>query len=166
MALGFVTSWYHTLQFWSCFLASQFENCHLGQILVQFEYKSVRSNALAIFIYLRDLATSIKLLSIYGFLSFFLSKSLDRQRFYVKPPSVTTNVVGLQTDDAGHAGQNSSADVARVVGLQTVAVVVTETRLIHSFSHLVFFPKSAIFRHFLQACIFLAHFGYCVHGKA
>ena len=40
-----------------------------------------------------------------------------------------TNVVGLQTDDADHAGQNSSAHVARVVGLQTDAVVVTETRL-------------------------------------
>ena len=40
-----------------------------------------------------------------------------------------TNVVGLQTDDAGNVGQNSSAHVARVVGLQTDAVVVTETRL-------------------------------------
>ena len=39
-----------------------------------------------------------------------------------------TNVVGLQTDDAGNIGQNSSAHVARVVGLQTDAVVVTETR--------------------------------------
>ena len=38
------------------------------------------------------------------------------------------NVVGLQTDDARHVGQNSSAYVARVVGLQTDAVVVTETR--------------------------------------
>ena len=38
-----------------------------------------------------------------------------------------TNVVGLQTDDAGNIGQNSSAHVARVVGLQTDAVVVTET---------------------------------------
>ena len=47
----------------------------------------------------------------------------------LKPPSVTTNVVGLQTDDVGHVDQNSSADVARVVGLQTDAVVVTETRL-------------------------------------
>ena len=46
----------------------------------------------------------------------------------LKPLSVTTNVVGLQTDDADHAGQNSSAHVARVVGLQTDAVVVTETR--------------------------------------
>ena len=45
------------------------------------------------------------------------------------PLSVTTNVVGLQTDDADHAGQNSSAHVARVVSLQTDAVVVTETRL-------------------------------------
>ena len=39
-----------------------------------------------------------------------------------------TNVVGLQTDDAGNVGQNSSAHAARVVGLQTDAVVVTETR--------------------------------------
>ena len=31
----------------------------------------------------------------------------------VKPLSVTTNVVGLQTDDAGHLGQNSSAHVGR-----------------------------------------------------
>ena len=46
----------------------------------------------------------------------------------LKPPSVWTNVVGLQTDDAGHVDQNSSADVARVFGLQTDAVVVTETR--------------------------------------
>ena len=38
------------------------------------------------------------------------------------------NVVGLQTDDADHVGQNSSAHVACVVGLQTDAVVVTETR--------------------------------------
>ena len=45
-----------------------------------------------------------------------------------KPLSVTTNVVGLQTDDAGHVDQNSSAYVARIVGLQTDAVVVTETR--------------------------------------
>ena len=42
--------------------------------------------------------------------------------------SVTTNVIGLQNDDAGHVGQNSSAQVARVVGLQTDAVVVTESR--------------------------------------
>ena len=48
---------------------------------------------------------------------------------YTKPPSVTKNVVGLQIDDAGHVDRNSSADVARVVGLQTDAVVVTETRL-------------------------------------
>ena len=40
-----------------------------------------------------------------------------------------TNVVGLQTDDAGNVGQNSSAHVARIVGLQTDAVVITETRL-------------------------------------
>ena len=45
-----------------------------------------------------------------------------------KPPSVTKNVVGLQIKDAGHVDRNSSADVARVVGLQTDAVVVTETR--------------------------------------
>ena len=37
-------------------------------------------------------------------------------------------IVGLQTDDAGHVGQNSSAHVAGVVGLQTGAVVVTEAR--------------------------------------
>ena len=47
----------------------------------------------------------------------------------LKPLSVTTNVVGLQTDDAGHVDRNSSAHVAHVVGLQTDAVVVTETRL-------------------------------------
>ena len=47
----------------------------------------------------------------------------------LKPLSVTTNVVGLQTDNAGHVGQNSSAHVARVLGLQTDAVVVTETHL-------------------------------------
>ena len=46
----------------------------------------------------------------------------------LKPLSVTTNVVGLQTDDAGQVGQNSSAHVARIVGLQTDTVVVTETR--------------------------------------
>ena len=51
-------------------------------------------------------------------------------RINLKPPSVTTNVVGLQTDDAGgHVDQNSSAHLARVVGLQTDAVVVTETCL-------------------------------------
>ena len=48
---------------------------------------------------------------------------------HVKPLSVTRNVVGLQTEVAGHVGQNSSAHVVRVVGLQTDAVVVTETRL-------------------------------------
>ena len=37
----------------------------------------------------------------------------------LKPISATTNVVGLQTDDAGHVGQNSSTHVARVIGLQT-----------------------------------------------
>ena len=47
---------------------------------------------------------------------------------YFKPLSVATNVVGLQTDDVGHVGQNSSGHVACVVGLQTDAVVVTETR--------------------------------------
>ena len=47
----------------------------------------------------------------------------------LKPLSVTTNVVGLQPDDAGHVGQNRSAHVAHVVGLQTDANVVTETRL-------------------------------------
>ena len=47
---------------------------------------------------------------------------------FLKPLSVTKNVVGLQTDDADHVCQNSSAYVARVVGLQTDAVVVTETR--------------------------------------
>ena len=46
----------------------------------------------------------------------------------IKPPSVTKNVGGLQIDDTGHVDRNSSADVARVVGLQTDAVVVTETR--------------------------------------
>ena len=45
----------------------------------------------------------------------------------LKPLSVTTNVVGLQTDDADHVDQNSSAHVARVVGSQTDAVVATET---------------------------------------
>ena len=47
----------------------------------------------------------------------------------LKPLSVTTNVVGLQNDTAGHVGHvghNSSNQMARVVGLQTV--VVTETR--------------------------------------
>ena len=47
---------------------------------------------------------------------------------WLKRLSVTTSVVGLQTDNVGHVGQNSSAHVARVVGLQTDAVVVTETR--------------------------------------
>ena len=48
---------------------------------------------------------------------------------FLKALSVTTTVVGLQTDAAGHVGQNSSTHVARVVGLQTDAVIVTETRL-------------------------------------
>ena len=52
----------------------------------------------------------------------------------IKPLSVTTNVVGLQTDDAGHVGKNSSAHEARVVGLQTDAVVVTETHFTSLFS--------------------------------
>ena len=47
---------------------------------------------------------------------------------FFKPLSVTTNVVGLQTDDVGHVGQKSSAHVASVVGLQTDAVAVTEIR--------------------------------------
>ena len=51
------------------------------------------------------------------------------EKMNLKPLSVMTNVVGLQTDNAGNVGQNSSAHVARVVGLQTDAVVVTETRL-------------------------------------
>ena len=46
----------------------------------------------------------------------------------LKPLSVTTNVVGLQTDDAGNVDKNSSAHMARVVGLQTDAFVVTEAR--------------------------------------
>ena len=49
----------------------------------------------------------------------------------IKPLSVTTNVVGLQTDDEGHVDRNSSAHVAHVVGLRTDAVVVTETRSEH-----------------------------------
>ena len=53
----------------------------------------------------------------------------DKCPLSLKPLSVMTNVVGLQTKDADHVGQNSSAYVARVVGLQTDAVVVTETRL-------------------------------------
>ena len=51
----------------------------------------------------------------------------SRAYILLKPLSVTTNVVGLQTDDTDHVDQNSSAHVARVVGLQTDAVVVTET---------------------------------------
>ena len=51
------------------------------------------------------------------------------KEMHVKPLSVTKNVVVLQTDDEGHVGQNSSAHVACVVGLQTDAVAVTETRL-------------------------------------
>ena len=47
----------------------------------------------------------------------------------LKPLSVTKNVVGLQTDDADPVGQNSSAQLARVVGLQTDVFVVTEARL-------------------------------------
>ena len=48
---------------------------------------------------------------------------------YIKPLSVATNVVGLQTDAVDHVGQNSSSYVACVVGLQTDAVVITEARL-------------------------------------
>ena len=58
---------------------------------------------------------------------------MNKSQFFphptLKPLSVTTNVVGLQTDDAGSVGQNSSAHVARIVGLQIEAVVVTENRL-------------------------------------
>ena len=43
----------------------------------------------------------------------------------LKSLSVTTNVVGLQTYDADHVDQNSSAHVARVIGLQTDAVIET-----------------------------------------
>ena len=46
--------------------------------------------------------------------------------FQLKPLSVTTNVDGLQTDDADHVGQNSSAHVAHVVGFQTDAVIVNK----------------------------------------
>ena len=53
------------------------------------------------------------------------------------PFSVTMNVVGLQTDDAGHVDQNSSAHVARVVGLKTDAVVVTETRFKYALAAVV-----------------------------
>ena len=67
----------------------------------------------------------------------------------LEPLSVTTNVVGLQTtDDAGHVGQNSSAHVTRVVGLQIDAVVVTETHFRGPFS------KHPGFREFLP--IFIA----------
>ena len=52
---------------------------------------------------------------------------------YLKPLSVTTNVVGLKTDDAGSVGQNSSGHVDRVVDLQTDAVFVTETRFSQNF---------------------------------
>ena len=67
-----------------------------------------------------------KLLSFMKHFGFML---LTRSVLPLKLLSVTTNVVGLQTDDAGHVDQNSSAHVARFVGLQTDAVVVTETRL-------------------------------------
>ena len=59
----------------------------------------------------------------------FCRRNCDYCIQLLKPLSVTTNVVGLQTDDAGHVGQNSSTHVACFVGLQTDAVVVTETRL-------------------------------------
>ena len=55
--------------------------------------------------------------------------SLLNKFWSFQPLSVTTNVAGLQTDDVDHVGQNSRAHVARVVGLQTDAVVVTEPRL-------------------------------------
>ena len=61
---------------------------------------------------------------------FFYSNIQKFLRSTLKHFSVTSNVVGLQTDDAGHVGQNSSAHVAHVVGLQTDAVVVTEARFI------------------------------------
>ena len=57
----------------------------------------------------------------------------------VKPLSVTTNVVGLQTDKAGHVGRNSSAYVTHVVGLQTDAVVVTEPRLKRSLEKYMYY---------------------------
>ena len=69
----------------------------------------------------------------------------------LKPLSVTTNVVGLQTDDAGHLGQNSSARLARVVGLQTDAVVVTETRLNCTWNY----TEDITMRIMLPYCIFL-----------
>ena len=65
---------------------------------------------------------------------------------YLKPLSVTTNVVGLQTDDAGHVGQDSSTHVAHVVGLQTDAVVVTETHLSHE-AFFFFYSVFGIFFH-------------------
>ena len=48
----------------------------------------------------------------------------------LKPLSVTTKIVSLQTDNVGHVGQNSRAHVAHVVGSQTDAVDITETGLI------------------------------------
>ena len=47
----------------------------------------------------------------------------------MKNLSVTTNLVGLQTDDASHVDAAVLAYVACIVGLQTDAVVVTETGL-------------------------------------
>ena len=42
--------------------------------------------------------------------------NVDKKNWWkLKPLSVRTSVVGLQTDDAGHVCQNSSAHVARVV---------------------------------------------------
>ena len=67
-----------------------------------------------------------KLLSFMKHFGFML---LTRSVLPLKLLSVTTNLVGLQTDDADNVGQNSSAHVAGVVGLQTDAVVITEARL-------------------------------------
>ena len=54
---------------------------------------------------------------------------MDQFWDWLKPLSVTTNVIGLQTDDANHVGQKKQRPRGRVVGLQTDAVVVTEARL-------------------------------------
>ena len=63
-----------------------------------------------------------------------------------------TNVVGLQTDDAYHVCQNSSAHVARVVDLQTDTVVVTDTRFRSWNTHKVFF-KVPTFSDFLPSFV-------------
>ena len=65
----------------------------------------------------------------------FCRRNCDYCIQLLKPLSVTTNVVGLQTDDAGHVGQNSSTHVARVVCFQIDAVVVTETRFSSKLIH-------------------------------